>query len=463
MGQGANPDSIRMKRYRQLIALGLGLACANATADPLPSFQLVRSNEDWSGLRDAPERAPRFKYIALSSDGRTYLSLGGEFRERFDAFDAPRFGIGRPADDYLLQRVLVRADLHFNDRVRVFAQLGREDSIGKKGPLSPSDTDRGDVQNLFVDIVPDHARHLTLRLGRQELMFNPTQRFVSVREGPNVRQSFDGVRATWHSNTTTLDLFATRPVLYRIDSFDDRPDNSQAFFGAYVSRKFGATSTLGAYYFGLLREDVQFGAERGDERRQSLGVRMAGEASGLDYDLEAVSQWGRFADRDIRAWAVGAIVGHTSRRAWSPRYALELDMGSGDHGRADTLSTFNPLFPKGAYFDETGLFSWANSIVVRPSLTLQPSTALSLRASIVARWRQDTQDAVYLQPYIPLTQTRNNRARNVGQAYELDATWHVGRSLTFLAEVAHLNAGAAITRAHGTDVDFAMVSAQYRF
>jgi hypothetical protein len=296
------------------------------------------------------------------------------------------------------------------------------------------------------------------------LIFNPTQRFVSVREGPNVRQSFDGARATWHSDDLSVDLFATRPVLYKVGPFDDRADNTQAFVGAYASKKLGPDSTFDVYYFGLRRDDVQFGQARGDERRESAGARFAGESAGFDYDLESIAQWGRFADRDIRAWAASAITGYTTRGPWSPRFGLEFDVGSGDHGNAGgNLGTFNPLFPKGAYYDETALISWANSIIMRPSLTVQPLHTLSLRASIIARWREDTHDAVYLQPYVPLTQTLGNRARGVGQAYEFDATWRVGRSLTLVAEVVHLNAGPAIVLAHGGDVDFAMLSAQYKY
>ena len=433
-----------------------------ARADTSPAFQLVRADEDWSALRNAPNAAPWFKYIALN-DGSAYLSLGGEVRERLDAFDATRFGIGRVADDYLLQRVLVHADLHFGDRVRVFAQLGREDAIGKKPPLSVSDTDRGDVQNLFIDVILDDAQHTQLRFGRQELIFNPTQRFVSVREGPNVRQSFDGVQAKWHDGDWNVDLFATRPVLYKIGAFDDHSDDTQAFYGAYASKKLGATVSLDFYWFGLRRNAVQFGTVHADEHRDSAGARIAGSSGDFDYDTEAMTQWGQFGQRDISAWAASAIAGYTLHSAWSPRLGLEFDAGSGDHGKSGALGTFNPLFPKGAYFDESALISWANSVIVRPSLSVQPTRTLSLRASVIARWREDAHDAVYLQPYVPLAATLGNRAREVGQAYELDATWRLGRAWVFAGEVAHERAGPAITRAGGRDADFFMFSAQYRY
>jgi hypothetical protein len=67
----------------------------------------------------------------------------------------------------------------------------------------------------FVDVTPDADRRWRLRLGRQELQFNPTQRFVSVREGPNIRQSFDGFRVTRQTDDLRVDAFFVTPVTIR--------------------------------------------------------------------------------------------------------------------------------------------------------------------------------------------------------------------------------------------------------
>ncbi|MDC8011454.1 alginate export family protein [Tahibacter soli] len=429
-----------------------------ATAAP-PPFELVRANERWHDV----DGAPPYKDIALTPDGDAYVSLGGETRVRVDAFDAPRYGIGRVADTYALTRALVHADWHFGERVRVFAQLGREDAIGKKPPLAVSDVDRGDVRNLFVDVAFGQARDVTLRAGRQELMFNATQRFVSVREGPNVRQSFDGARATWQAGAWRIDAFALRPVAVDPDPFDDAADGAQAFRGAYASRRIGAHATLDVYALSLDRDDATFGSVRGDERRDSVGARYAGAARGFDVDVEALAQHGRFAGRAIRAWAAGAIVGYTARAAWSPRVALEVDAGSGDRAGTRALETFNPLFPKGAYFDESALMSWSNALVARASVGVAPRDGVALRASVLSRRRMRADDAVYVQPYAPLAPTLADRSRDVGRAVVLDASWRVDRAWTLTAQVARHDAGAAIERAGGRDADFAMFVAQWKF
>jgi hypothetical protein len=70
---------------------------ANATAPTRPAILPNRWEEDWSVLPDP--RVPRepldsLKYMPLSpDDSKTYLSLGADFRERFEANDAANFGV----------------------------------------------------------------------------------------------------------------------------------------------------------------------------------------------------------------------------------------------------------------------------------------------------------------------------------------------------------------------------------
>lgn len=434
-------------------------------ADAPPPFKLIRSDEAYAYLAEPARRVDfddALKYIRFGDSA--YLSLGGEVRERYDSFDAPRFGIGASEDHYVLQRLLLHADAHFNDRVRVFAQLGRADAFGKEKPYSVSDADRLDLQNAFVDVVPDPDRHLTLRFGRQEIAFNATQRFVSVREGPNVRQSFDGLRATWAQGAIRLDAFATRPLSYKIGSFDDRSDISQHFYGLHLSYQLAAKQWLEGYAIELDRERVTFAGTTGDERRHSFGARWAGAEGGFDQDVEAVYQAGSFAGHEIRAWALGMIGGFTFDGAWSPRAGLEFDAGSGNrHPGGSRLETFNPMFPKGAYFNESALTSWANLVMLRASFSVQPTASTSVSASVMERWRETGNDAVYLQPYIPIAATLDNHERRVGEGYQLDATWRANRYLSVSAELLHQAAGPAIRLAGGHAVDFGMLIGQLRF
>ena len=153
----------------------------------------------------ADPRVPRepfddLKYIPLSSDDpKTYLSLGADLRERFEANSAANFGVGHVhSDDYLISRLEAHADLRLGPHVQVFTQI-ESDFAPWKTMITPVDRNRLDLEQAFVVVTePVADGTLKVRLGRQQFAFD-LQRFVSVRDGPNIRQSSD---AAWPITST---------------------------------------------------------------------------------------------------------------------------------------------------------------------------------------------------------------------------------------------------------------------
>src|SRR5438067_1290351 len=82
----------------------------------------------------------------------------------------------------------------------------------------------------------------------------------SFREEPNVRRSFDGVKAILKMNVWQVDAFAVKPVRTKPGAFDDDPDHEQNFWGLYavtpVSWLPGGSVDL--YYLGLDRKNANF-------------------------------------------------------------------------------------------------------------------------------------------------------------------------------------------------------------
>jgi hypothetical protein len=390
-------------------------------------------------------------------------SVGGEVRERLEVFDAPRFGIGgADADTYLLQRVLLHGDVHVGKSARLYAQLGAHEAFGKK-LLSAPDEDHLDIQQAFLELTP--AKGLSLRIGRQEMAFNPAQRFVSVRDGTNIRQAFDGARATLKTGKLRLDGFFTRPVALERGVFDDEPNDKQVFGGIYGAYALGKAVSLDGYWFYLDREGASFGGLTGEEHRHSFGVRFGGASNGWDWDAEALIQRGRFAGRDIAAWGGALDLGRTfANTPLKPRLGLRFDAGSGDADRADgKLGSFNPLFPKGPYFNEANLTSFTNLLALRPRLKVKPARTLDIEAAVQFKWRETLGDAVYVGPSTPLAGTVGGTSRASGQVYSLDAGLQLNRHVALRAYYLHHSAGTAIERAGGRSVDFAMASAQLKF
>lgn len=439
------------------------LATEAAQAAEPPAFKLIRSDEDYGYLKSAPNLTglDALRYIPLGQDA--YLSLGGEARVRLDTIDAPRFGVGgAEADTFELFRGLVSADLRLNSGLRVYGELGLHRDLGKREAPAITDRDGLDAQVLFVDLTP--AEPWRLRLGRQELSFNPTQRFVSVREGPNIRQSFDGARLTYAGDGLKVDAFYTHPIAIEAGAFNDSHNASQAFWGVYATAPVGKGVSLDVYSLNLDRDRVRFGAVTGDERRRGVGARLAGKTGAIDYEVEGMVQRGHFAGQDIRAWGGSAGAGYTFTAPWKPRLSVRRDIGSGDDDPADgQLKTFNPLFPKGAYFSEAGLVAWSNLSAWRIALGAAPTKSVSVEVSHTDRRRQAGRDAIYLQPLAVLSGGGASTAKAVSQDWQADLGWQVTRNVKLSLEAVHAQVGAAVKAAGGRDVDFGMAIVQFRF
>lgn len=324
-----------------------------------PAINFNRWSENWNALADpcvARQPFDDLKYIALG-DGGSYLSLGGGLRERYEHIATPLFGTGSArADGYVIQRLNLHADLRLGPYTQVFGQLVDARAFDK-ATLAPPDSDKLDIEQLFVAVaVPTADGAVKARVGRQEMAFD-LQRFVAARDGPNVRQAFDGVWADWESGPWRLIGYATRPVQNRdINSFDDTSSRHMAFNGVRLERLGVGPGDVSGYWSRYRRDDARFLDATGNEQRDVYDLRYNGKraagAGSIDFDIEAMLQDGKVGSKDASAWALGSIVGYTFvSQPWTPRLGLQFDMASGDRHAGDgKLGTFNPLFANGYYF-----------------------------------------------------------------------------------------------------------------
>ena len=169
-----------------------------------PPYSVFRDTEDYTYLRDPKKHDDPFdpiKYIPLTSDGDVYLSFGGEIRERWEYYSQPPFGQGqKDPNGYYLQRYMLHADLHVGETFRLLTQFKSDLENDRTGGPRPSvDEDKANIQQLYLDtnFPAFDDGSFTLRLGRQELAYG-IGRLIDPREGPNVRQSFDGVKGILH-------------------------------------------------------------------------------------------------------------------------------------------------------------------------------------------------------------------------------------------------------------------------
>jgi hypothetical protein len=457
-----------------LSALASLLSAAAARADDRPAFSKLRQDEDWSSLRDpARRRGPldELKFIPLDRDGFAYFSLGGELRERYEYTHNPVWG-DDPQDKrgVFLQRYILHADLHFGPDVRFFTQMLSALETGRAGPAAVPDENRLDLQQAFVDLSIGTAGQgrATFRLGRQEMSYG-SARLIDVREGPNVRRKFDGLRLRLDaSDTWRVDGFAVRPTFDKPATFDDRTDGHRALWGAYAV---GRPSWLPAgaidlYYLGFHDAAGRYVQARGRETRHTIGTRLWGEHAGWDWNVELAFQAGKFNGGDIRAWTVASEIGHR----WidtplKPRLALSANIASGDRNAGDRrLGTFNPLFPRGSYFDELALLGPRNFYNVHPFVTIWPHDDVSITADWDFFWRLETADGVYSPSGRILRAPNGSTARYVGSAVSLNATWQVDPRVALTGIYTHFFPGKFIRQTGpARDIDFVELTMKVTF
>lgn len=434
------------------------------TVTPPATRPLISSNrwaEDWSVLADPALRTEPFdagKYISLSSsDPKSYVSLGFNLRERWELNAAPAFGTGGNRQDfYLLQRFQAYADVHFNANWRAFVELEDDRASGKRS-ISSVDQDPADLRLAFLEYTGQLGPGvLKARVGRQDFQFD-LQRFVSSRDGPNVRQSFDAIWADYELEPWRVLGFVSRPVQYSFEGpFDDRSNRHFRFSMLRVERHVFGSNELSAYYALYERDGAQFLDAAGNERRHVLDARFAGAASGFDWDLKGMGQVGEVGPSRIRAWAVGTRAGYTVPSwLWQPRFGLQADAASGDtRARDGTIGTFNPLFPNGYYFTLAGFTGYANLVHVKPSVTVSPLPGLKVSLAVGLQWRMTTADAVYVQPAIPVAGTAGRGGGWTGVYAQLRADYAFNANLAGAIEAVRYQVGSALRQAGGHDSSY---------
>ncbi len=252
------------------------------------------------------------KYIPLFGNRDAYISLGTVLRERLEVNDAPLYGLGSGhSDTYLIQRVEVHADVHLGERIQLFTQIESALPYGKDR-VSVVDRNPLDLRQAFVTLTQNTRFGVVkARVGRQEMAFD-LQRFVAVRDGPNVRQAFDGVWADFETGRWRWIAYATQPVQYRDASdFDDVSNRDLTFSGVRVERQSVGPGDVSAYYSRYNRRRANFIDGSGDEHRDVFDVRYTGKTGNIDWDAEAMYQSGHVGSNTIGAWAVGSLAGYT--------------------------------------------------------------------------------------------------------------------------------------------------------
>jgi hypothetical protein len=433
-----------MKHF--LFASGL-LFAAHANSQQFPAFRSLRYDEDYTILKNDTNRSfySTIKYQPLSQNGGTYLSFGGEVRYQYFNFRNEDWGDApKDADGYILSRFLAHTDVHAGKNFRLFAQLQGSMANGKGSGTSAVDENPLDLHQAFFDI-NTNSKNVILRVGRQELSYG-SQRLISVRELPNNRQSFDAVKTMFALGACKLDAFYGRYVSANKEIFDDVSNWDINIWGAYlVKNKVPLLKNIDLYYLGLSKTKAVYEDSAGKEHRHSVGSRIWGTEGGWKYDVEGVYQFGKFTGKNISAWTLSVNSGYKFTRApLKPEIGIKTEIISGDRQkRDDRLQTFNPLFPKGAYFGLAALIGPSNLFDLHPSLAFELiNNKLTWGIDHDVFWRYSINDGIYA-PNVSLIRTSGNSSHKfIGQQLATDLTFTPNQFVLIRAEATWFKAGA---------------------
>jgi hypothetical protein len=448
------------RRLWARLAIGCFLAIASAAVSAqtelstdiqrAPTLTVERYTEDWSWLSDPARQIGHwtepYKYIPLSGDGWAYLSTGTEARVRYEQYRNPGWGAA-PNDAYTWYRLMPYLDLHLGN-FRLFAQPLLSAIYGTHRAVNGVDTTGTDILQAFAEVDVDVGGNYALQwsLGRKLLSFG-AGRFIDTRYGPNIPQALDGTEVTLAGEKNQLSALYFKPVDSEPGNFNDRALHEKTLWGLYATHWLAEkTAGIDYYYLGLRDRRAVFDQGAGREVVNMVGSRFFGDTGASYWNFEGAIQRGSFAGKRVEAWGVGGEVGRRFRDVpTQPEIALTIDVISGDENPDDSrLGTFNPLFPRGKYFDAQSPIGPRNLIHVQPSLTVHPTQSIAVTFTATSYWRESTHDGIYAIPGYLVRSGKDSDARFIGEHFEIATGWQATRELNLSASMGAFVPGAYI-------------------
>lgn len=403
---------------------------------------------------------------ATRSGNYLNYSFGGEARYQYFNFKNQDWGESPPDNDgFVLARYLAHGDFRAGNHLRVFAELQSSLSSGQPSPPSPVDQNTLDLHQAYVDYSTPMGRgKITLRAGRQELTYG-SQRLVAVREGPNNRQSFDGGKVAYSAEKMKLDLFYANYVIARSNIFDDRFSNAIRLWGAYGTlNALPFFQNLDLYYLGIHKKVTTFDEGKGSETRHSFGARTFKNSATWRYDIEGLYQLGDFNASNIAAWTLSSNISYTFfNTRLQPQAGLKIEAISGDKDSGDgKLNTFNPLFPRGAYFGLAALIGPYNLFDIHPSIQFNLSKEMVFALDYDLFWRMSRNDGLYAVNGKMIYAGKAGTSKQIGRQLGASLEFPLGKYFDFKQEFTWFDAGEYIKQA-GPGKDILMTGSTLTF
>ena len=256
------------------------------------------------------------------------------------------------ADVRQLLRTKVRVTGRPRHDTRVVVEIQDARLWGSEFNTFDASADQLDFHLAYLELEDVYGKAVSLRLGRQELVYGSTRLLGAVAWG-NTPRAFDAAvlrlgEANW------VDAFTAK-----LEETGERGVRDRNLFGLWGNYILAAGHQAGPYV--LVEQDKRSGVDR--LLRLTGGLRFDGSVTGstghtFGYDMEGAVQSGEVGVDDVFAWMGSGTVSYRGPSWTEPEVRLGLDAYSGDGDPADgDREAFDNLYAtRHAFFGLMDLF-----------------------------------------------------------------------------------------------------------
>ena len=434
------------------------------------NISLLRYDDDFSIIKNDSNKNGLNQLKNISIGKSDYLSFGGEIREQYQNYNNLNFGdvpstYKNISTNQLWHRLMLHSNIELGKHYRFFIQMNNTLRFLNENPIVPEiDENQLSLHQAFAEI---KSKQWKFRIGRQELYYG-NHRLLTVREGPNTRQAFDGLVIKKKFKNGVIDILVVSKVINNQYIFDDQ-SFKEGLVGIYGTQYLPNLKIGFDYYVVNFQSKLRkYNYLSGYENRQTYGLRLFSNMEKINFEFEGGYQSGDFNNLTINAYNVVADINMMIIPGKKGIIGFVANAASGDRNNTDNqLNTYNLLYAKPAYGLAVPIGA-SNIINLNPYVKINPVKKLNVLAEVFFLERNSDRDGTYspgmLENRPKPMQVYSSTQKTLGELYVLETNYQLQKNVSFAFDASFFKAGNYITTTgNGKDVTYLSFRSTFKF